>query len=153
MSFWGLEQKIRLPMGTGSVSSRESLPRTVTCLYLKIVKKLLSIRLWNKDDGKSGLSETPSMRWSDNIEQADGEILIISQFTLFSQLKGTKVDFHRAMKAADAQVVYDSIVQRLREAMPEGRVQTGTFGAMMQVDIVNDGRKRFPQFAPLECQD
>lgn len=66
-------------------------------------------------------------------------MLIISQFTLFSQLKGNKVDFHRAMKGPDAKVLFESVVSQLREAMP-GRLETGVFGAMMQVEIVNDGR-------------
>lgn len=120
----------------------------------QIVRKLLSIRLWNKNEGGSELSGTPSLRWSDNIEQARGSILIISQFTLYSQLKGNKVDFHRAMKCTDAQVVYDSIVHRLTEAMPDGRIQTGVFGAMMQVEIVNDGRECYRRpWISSQCHD
>lgn len=100
----------------------------------------MSIRLWNKEDPASSLSESPSLRWNDNIKQVGGEILIISQFTLLSQLKGNKVDFHRAMKAAEAKLMYEDIVQGLNAALPDS-VQSGIFGAMMQVEILNDGRK------------
>lgn len=100
----------------------------------------MSIRLWNREDQASGLSESPSLRWNDNIKQVGGEILIVSQFTLLSQLKGNKVDFHRAMKAGEAKIIYEDIVRGLNTELPN-RIQTGIFGAMMQVEIVNDGRK------------
>ena len=104
------------------------------------MNKLLKIRLWNKVDDQSTLASDTTLRWSDNIEQTRGEILIVSQFTLLSQLKGNKVDFHRAMRGSAAKELYDSILARLELAMP-GKIQSGTFGAMMQVEIINDGRK------------
>ena len=88
----------------------------------------------------TALASENSQKWSDDIVQAGGEILIISQFTLFGQLKGNKVDFHRAMNGRDAQVMYDALVTRLHASLP-GKVQTGVFGAMMQVEIINDGRE------------
>lgn len=93
---------------------------------MKMINKLLKIRLFNN--------------WNDSVVQADGELLIISQFTLYGKLKGNKVDFHLAMKSVDAELMYDDIVGKLSSIMP-GKVKTGTFGAMMEVAIVNDGRK------------
>lgn len=106
-----------------------------------MISKLLKIRLWNKEDASSSLADRTSLRWSDDIQQANGSILVVSQFTLHGQLKGNKVDFHRAMKAVEAEAVYGDILARLRTALSAERVQAGIFGAMMQVTIVNDGRE------------
>lgn len=95
------------------------------------MQKLLKIRLFNN--------------WNDNIVQSgDGQMLIISQFTLYGKLKGNKLDFHLAMKAPEAKVVYESILGDLTKAMP-GKIHSGIFGAMMEVNILNDGRKFVPR--------
>jgi D-tyrosyl-tRNA(Tyr) deacylase len=68
-----------------------------------------------------------------------GEILLVSQFTLFaSTKKGTRPSWHRAAKPDIAVPLYEAMVRRLGELL--GRpIQTGRFGAMMQVALVNDG--------------
>lgn len=111
------------------------------------MKKLLNIRLWSRPGIDTELIEKPiSQRWNDNIVQCGGGILIISQFTLYGQLKGNKVDFHRAMKGEQAKVLYDNIVAFLRaEMLDREKVQTGVFGAMMEVTVVNDGRESATQ--------
>lgn len=106
------------------------------------MKKLLNIRLWSTADAGTTLVDTPiSQRWNNNIVQCQGSILLISQFTLYGQLKGNKVDFHHAMKGDAAKTLYEKIILALRAVMTEEKVQTGIFGAMMEVTIVNDGRK------------
>ncbi|ORY86418.1 putative D-tyrosyl-tRNA deacylase [Protomyces lactucae-debilis] len=89
-----------------------------------IINKLLKVRLFR--------------HWNDNIEQASGSILLISQFTLYGKLKGNKLDFHLAMKSEPAEVLYESVLSGLRASLPE-RVQAGVFGGMMVVSIENDG--------------
>jgi D-tyrosyl-tRNA(Tyr) deacylase len=67
------------------------------------------------------------------------EVLIVSQFTLYAELKkGRRPDFGRAMKSALAQVVYDQFCDKLASKL--GRpVKKGKFGAHMHVSLVNDG--------------
>ncbi|KAI3649751.1 hypothetical protein MP228_005383 [Amoeboaphelidium protococcarum] len=96
----------------------------------KMVNKLLNVRLWdNADTGKS---------WSESVKSLNLGLLIVSQFTLYGKLKGNKPDFHDAMKASDSEQLYNHVVQKLRNHLPD-RVQTGKFGAMMDVQILNDG--------------
>jgi D-tyrosyl-tRNA(Tyr) deacylase len=68
-----------------------------------------------------------------------GEILLVSQFTLFaSTKKGTRPSWHRAAKPELAIPLYEAMTRKLSDLL--GRpVQTGRFGAMMQVALVNDG--------------
>ena len=74
-------------------------------------------------------------------EDADttADILLVSQFTLFaSTKKGTRPSWHRAAKPEVAIPLYETMTRQLGELM--GRpIQTGRFGAMMQVSLVNDG--------------
>ena len=66
--------------------------------------------------------------------------MAISQFTLYGNTeKGTKPDFHGAMKTEDARLLFDQTVQLLRDPYPDGLIQTGAFGAAMEVNIINDG--------------
>ena len=64
------------------------------------------------------------------------ELLVVSQFTLFATFKKPKPDFHQAMGGASAEELYEAFVAQLRTG---GRVATGSFGAMMQVELCNDG--------------
>jgi D-tyrosyl-tRNA(Tyr) deacylase len=68
-----------------------------------------------------------------------GEILLVSQFTLHaSTAKGTRPSFNAAARPEHARPLYGQFITRLGDAL--GRpVQTGEFGAMMQVSLVNDG--------------
>ena len=94
------------------------------------VKKLLGLKLWGKSD----------KQWQLNIQDIQGNLLLISQFTLFARTsKGTKPDFHRAMSNTHAKTLFDSFVQQVQSAYPEGLVQTGFFAQHMQVQFNNDG--------------
>lgn len=81
--------------------------------------------------------ETGAMNRS--VQDIGGEILLVSQFTLFaSTKKGTRPSWHRAAKPDIAIPLYEGLTRKLGELM--GRpIQTGRFGAMMQVSLVNDG--------------
>jgi D-tyrosyl-tRNA(Tyr) deacylase len=67
-----------------------------------------------------------------------GEILVVSQFTLYGDArKGRRPSFIQAAKGPEAEALYEELLMRLRSR--GFRVETGEFGAMMEVTIVNDG--------------
>jgi len=94
-----------------------------------LVKKCLNLRLFPDSDGKP---------WSQTIQEVKGEILVISQFTLYGDCrKGRKPSFSGAAPPEQAEKLYDQFVDRLR--FGGLKVETGRFGADMQVAIQNDG--------------
>lgn len=97
-----------------------------------MARKCLGLRLFPKNGahGASGFEAS--------VEDIQGELLVISQFTLYGDCrKGRRPSFDRAARPAQAEALYDAFVERLRRSTL--RVATGQFGAMMQVDIENDG--------------
>lgn len=95
-----------------------------------IAGKLLTARLFPDDSGKE---------WARNITELEGEILLVSQFTLYGFLNGNKPDFHEAMKSDEAGPLFDKFVQYVKEKYVPDRIQTGAFGTDMTVSIENDG--------------
>ena len=94
----------------------------------KMVNKLLSLRLFNDENGKTNLS----------LKDVGGEILSISQFTLYGSVKdGRRPAFIDAMRPDEATKLYDYFNEKLRES--EFNIQTGVFGADMKVSLTNDG--------------
>ena len=94
-----------------------------------LVKKLLSLRVFEDGEGKMNLS----------ILDEEGEILVVSQFTLHARVKkGTRPSFDRAARPEVAIPLYESFVAELEDGLGKP-VQTGEFGAMMKVTLVNDG--------------
>ena len=74
-----------------------------------------------------------------NIQEIQGEILVVSQFTLMaSYRKGNRPSWIRAARHEHAIPLYEAFVKRLEKDLP-GRVQTGKFGADMKVELLNDG--------------
>ena len=96
-------------------------------------RKLLNVRLFPQD----GVSKPKP--WAASVMEADGEVLVVSQFTLYAKLKGRKPDFHRSLKGELSEPMYESFVRLARETYRDDRIQTGVFGAMMDVSLVNDG--------------
>eukprot|EP00434_Breviolum_minutum_P040264 symbB.v1.2.035773.t1/scaffold4889.1/size33415/3 len=97
-----------------------------------LAPKLLKLRLW--PDLKD-----PTKQWASSVVDNGYELLLVSQFTLFATFKKPKPDFHQAMGGDAAQELYEAFVQKLRTEGPPKAVQTGVFGAMMQVNLCNDG--------------
>lgn len=94
----------------------------------KMVDKLLKYRFFTDENGKMGL----------NVQQVQGGILLVSQFTLYAQTgKGLRPDFAHAMSPQPAQVLYEQTVAYLKSQYAQ--VATGVFGADMQVALINDG--------------
>lgn len=98
----------------------------------KLSNKVLTLRLYENED-------TQTM-WRNNIKDAKGEILSVSQFTLYARTKkGTKPDFHLAQKGEIAQNLYNEFLKQLRDVMGEDKVKDGQFGAMMSCGLTNEG--------------
>ncbi|KFB41189.1 AGAP001371-PA-like protein [Anopheles sinensis] len=96
-----------------------------------LARKLLNIRLFEEP--------ATGKRWMESVVDQQLEILCVSQFTLYHRMKGNRPDFSRAMQGADAQQLYGTLLQKLRDQYAPERIQDGRFGAMMQVHIQNDG--------------
>lgn len=95
-----------------------------------IADKCCNLRIFEDTNEKMNLS----------IKDIDGEVLIISQFTLYgSAQKGNRPGFIDAAKPEIAIPLYDKFVQRMKLNLGESKIKTGIFGAMMKVKIINDG--------------
>ncbi|KAF8934476.1 D-tyrosyl-tRNA deacylase 1-like protein [Dissophora ornata] len=118
-----------------------------------MVRKLLSVRVFDSShnaqssasedggpqDSSSDASAPPKM-WAKSVVDIGGEILCVSQFTLYGQvLKGSKPDFHLSMKSETSKQMYHDFLDRLKRAYHPDRIKDGEFGAMMLVNIANDG--------------
>lgn len=71
--------------------------------------------------------------------QRDLEVLCVSQFTLYAKMKGNKPDFHNAMGGDTSREFYNTFLTNMRAAYKPEAIKEGVFGAMMEVNIVNDG--------------
>ncbi|MBQ3551816.1 MAG: D-tyrosyl-tRNA(Tyr) deacylase [Clostridia bacterium] len=92
-----------------------------------MVEKLLNLRIFEDVEGKMNRS----------VSDIDGEILLVSQFTLHGDArKGRRPSFIKAARPETAIPLYEEIIKRLGMAIT---VKTGVFGADMQVDLTNDG--------------
>ena len=75
-----------------------------------------------------------------SVRDINGEILIISQFTLYGETaKGNRPGFINAARPEEAIPLYEKFIERLKQNIGNEKVKTGKFGAMMRVKILNDG--------------
>lgn len=94
-------------------------------------------RLWGKIS-KMRIFEDENHRTNLSLADVDGEVLIVSQFTLYANCKkGNRPSFTGAGAPDEANRLYELFVERARRDV--ARVETGVFGAMMDVSLVNDG--------------
>ena len=93
-----------------------------------MVSKLPDLRIFEDPSGKFNLS----------LKEMNGEMLVVSQFTLYGDCrKGRRPSFTEAEEPAAAKSLYERLINRLREqGIP---VQTGEFQAKMEVHLINDG--------------
>ena len=93
-----------------------------------LVKKLIGLRIFADEEGKTNLS----------IKDVDGQLLLVSQFTLYADCrKGNRPSFIKAGSPDHAKDLYNYIVDLCKKEIEV--VQTGEFGADMQVELINDG--------------
>jgi D-aminoacyl-tRNA deacylase len=94
-----------------------------------LAEKVAGLRVFADDEGKMNL----------DVREAEGEILAVSQFTLLADTrKGKRPSFVEAAPPEEAEMLFDYFCEKLREA-GVASVETGSFGAMMDVALVNDG--------------
>jgi D-tyrosyl-tRNA(Tyr) deacylase len=92
-----------------------------------LIQKIIGLRIFADEEGKMNRS----------IIEKGGAILLISQFTLHaSTKKGNRPSFIKAARPEQAIPLYEYVIQQLKQYL---RVETGTFGADMQVALINDG--------------
>ncbi|WP_018128068.1 D-aminoacyl-tRNA deacylase [Balneola vulgaris] len=91
--------------------------------------KILKLRIFEDEEGKMNKS----------VQDVEGGLLVVSQFTLYGDAKkGTRPSFIEAARPEFAEPYYEEMVQYFKE-QSSLNIQTGQFGAMMEVELVNDG--------------
>jgi D-tyrosyl-tRNA(Tyr) deacylase len=94
-----------------------------------LAQKIIAMRIFSDPEGKMNL----------DISQAGGDLLLVSQFTLHAQTKkGNRPSFIRAARPEIAIPLYSYFIEQLHTQMGKP-IHTGTFGAMMDVELINDG--------------
>jgi len=95
-----------------------------------VADKCSALRIYEDENQKMNLS----------LRDIDGEVLIISQFTLYGNAqKGNRPSFIDAAKPEVAIPLYEMFITRMKYNLGEDKVKSGIFGAMMEVKIINDG--------------
>lgn len=93
-----------------------------------LIRKLISLRIFEDDNHKMNLS----------IKDVKGEVLIVSQFTLYADCShGNRPSFTQAGNPKKAKALYEYIIEQLKQNI--SKVETGIFGAEMEVELINDG--------------
>ncbi len=97
-------------------------------MVLQLVSKLTTLRIFEDDTGKMNRG----------IKDVAGSVLVVSQFTLYANTrKGRRPDFLEAALPDKAQAIYQSFLKEMQKEV--GTVESGVFGAHMEVSLVNDG--------------
>lgn len=95
-----------------------------------VADKCSSLRIFEDNNEKMNLS----------VKDISGEILIISQFTLYGNTrKGNRPGFDDAAKPELAEKLYNNFIERMKQNIGDEKIKTGIFATMMEVEIINDG--------------
>ncbi|EOS24300.1 D-tyrosyl-tRNA(Tyr) deacylase [Lachnospiraceae bacterium 3-1] len=94
----------------------------------KMIYKLINMRIFEDENGKTNLA----------LKDVSGELLLISQFTLYADCKkGNRPSFTKAGNPTLAEELYEYIISECKKQIPI--VETGSFGANMKISLLNDG--------------
>lgn len=95
-----------------------------------VADKCSGLRIFEDENEKMNLS----------LKDINGEVLIISQFTLYGNTrKGNRPGFDEAAKPELAEFLYTKFIDRMKENLGDDKIKTGIFATMMEVEILNDG--------------
>ena len=95
-----------------------------------LAQKCAQLRIFDDGEGKMNRS----------VKEVEGSTLVISQFTLYADTaRGNRPSFTQAAKPELAEQLYGRFLENLRTELGEGRVRTGVFRAMMDVELTNNG--------------
>ena len=95
----------------------------------KMIDKVIKLRIFEDENHKM----------NKNILDVNGDIFLISSFTLFANCKGcNRPSFNGALNGADAKILYDKFVDKFKTIFPN-KLELGEFGADMEVSSTNDG--------------
>ncbi|MDO5043876.1 MAG: D-aminoacyl-tRNA deacylase [Coriobacteriia bacterium] len=116
-----IKQGLLIFLGVGSQDSLQEAE--------KLWSKISKLRIFEDENGKTNLAAS---------DVASLEMLVVSQFTLYASMKkGNRPSFTNAAPPELARNLYEAFVDKVKADFPS--VQTGSFGAYMQVELVNDG--------------
>ena len=95
-----------------------------------IIDKIVNLRIFKDAEGKM----------NNSVASIEGEILIVSQFTLYGDArKGRRPSYSSAANGDDAEKIYNSFIESVGNIYPPDKIKTGKFAAMMEVELINDG--------------
>lgn len=95
-----------------------------------IIDKITNMRIFQDDSDKMNRS----------VIDIDGEVLIVSQFTLYGDArKGRRPSFDKAANGETARVIYENFLTALKSVIITDKIKTGIFAEMMEVNLINDG--------------
>jgi D-tyrosyl-tRNA(Tyr) deacylase len=98
--------------------------------FNKLINKIINLRIFPDTEGK----------FDKSIKDINGDILVVSQFTLFGNVfKGNRPDFTASMPYSEAEKLYEEFVDILKNSYYIDKVKRGIFGAKMLVSLKNDG--------------
>ncbi|KAG6812417.1 hypothetical protein H0H92_002993 [Tricholoma furcatifolium] len=126
-------------VGIGTGKGNEITADDTLADVLTLTKKILGIRVFSDPN-------EPEKMWKTSVQEIDGEILCVSQFTLMANTtKGNKPDFHKAMSTESSRELYATFLEKLGQAYKPEKIKgclsplDGRFGAMMNVSLTNEG--------------
>ena len=91
-----------------------------------LARKLIKLRVFADENN----------RMNKSVKDISGKLLLVPQFTLYGKVKKNRPSFHRALNPDDASSLFDYFVEKCGQEIP---VETGEFGAYMEVCLLNDG--------------
>ena len=122
-----IEGKITGQIGKGYLVLLGVGPEDTEEITEKLAEKVMNLRVFEDEAGKMNL----------NLEQVEGQLLVISQFTLYADLKSRRPGFSKAAKPSLANPLYQHFIKTCRAR--GFHVEEGEFGADMKVSSINDG--------------